>query len=102
MVMEISGFEVRDLGVDVPAQSFCDAAKEFQPDIVGLSGLLTLSYASMKQVVDALKEAGMRERVKVIIGGGQVDEHACKYVRADAWVTDAVTGVKYALKWMGK
>lgn len=102
MLLEISGFEVRDLGVDVPTQRFCDEAKEFQPDIVGLSGLLTLSYESMKQVVDALKEAGIREKVKVIIGGGQVDEHACRYVGADAWVNDAVAGVKYALKWVGK
>jgi 5-methyltetrahydrofolate--homocysteine methyltransferase len=50
--------------------------------------------------VDALKEAGMRDKVKVIIGGGQVDEHACTYVEADAWVTDAVAGVKYALEWV--
>jgi 5-methyltetrahydrofolate--homocysteine methyltransferase len=61
-----------------------------------------VSCESMKQVAGALKEAGMHERVKVIIGGGQVDEHACKYVRAYVWVTDAVTGVKCALKWMGK
>jgi methanogenic corrinoid protein MtbC1 len=100
MLMDINGFEVMDLGVDVPVQRFSDAAKEFQPDIVGLSGLLTLSYESMKQVVEALKQIGMRDKVKVIIGGGQVDEHACKYVGADAWVTDVVTGVKYALKWM--
>lgn len=102
MLMDINGFEVRDLGVDVPANRFTDEAREFQPDIVGLSGLLTLSYESMKQVVEALKEIGMRDKVKVIIGGGQVDEHACKYVGADAWVTDAVAGVKYALKWMEK
>jgi methanogenic corrinoid protein MtbC1 len=100
MLMDINGFEVRDLGVDVPAERFAEVAKEFQPDIVGLSGLLTLSYESMKQVVEALKQIGMRDKVKVIIGGGQVDEHACKYVGADAWVTDVVTGVKYALKWM--
>lgn len=102
MLMDINGFEVRDLGVDVSARRFTDEAKEFQPHIIGLSGLLTLSYQSMKQVVDALKEAGMREKVKVIIGGGQMDERACEYVGADAWVTDAVTGVKYALKWMEK
>lgn len=100
MLMDINGFDVRDLGVDVPAQQFCDAAKEFQPDIVGLSGLLTLSYDSMKSVVDGLGAIGMRDKVKVIIGGGQVDEHACKYVGADAWVTDAVAGVNYALRWM--
>lgn len=102
MLMDMNGFEVKDLGVDVPAQRFSDEAKEFQPNIIGLSGLLTLSYESMKQVVDALKDSGLRDKVKVIIGGGQVDERACKYVEADAWVTDAVTGVKYALKWMNK
>jgi methanogenic corrinoid protein MtbC1 len=102
MLMDMNGFEVRDLGVDVPAQRICQAYTEFQPDIVGLSGLLTLSYESMKQVVDGLKEIGARDRVKVIIGGGQVDGHACRYVGADAWVTDAVTGVKYAVEWMRK
>jgi len=56
----------------------------------------------MKAGVEALKEIGMREKVKVIIGEGQVDKHACKYVGADAWVTDAVTGVKYALNWIEK
>jgi len=100
MLMEINGFDVRDLGVDVPAQRFCDEYEDFQPDIVGLSGLLTLSYDSMKAVVEGLKKIGARDKVKVIIGGGQLDEHACKYVEADAWVVDAVTGVKYALQWM--
>ncbi len=101
MLFEISGFEVKDLGVDVPTEAFLSEAKTFQPDVIGLSGLLTLSYESMKQVVEALKETGMREKVKVIIGGGQVDEHACKYVGADAWVTDAVAGVKKSLSWVG-
>jgi 5-methyltetrahydrofolate--homocysteine methyltransferase len=100
MLMDINGFEVRDLGVDVPAQRFCEEYKSFQPDIIGLSGLLSLSYDSMKQVVECLKEIGARDKVKVIIGGGQLDEHACKYVQADAWVTDAVAGVKYALEWV--
>jgi len=100
MLMDINGFEVRDLGVDVPARRFCEEYNSFQPDIIGLSGLLTLSYDSMKAVVEGLKEIGARDKVKVIIGGGQVDEHACKYVEADAWVTDAVAGVKHALQWM--
>lgn len=99
MLMDLNGFEVRDLGVDVPAQRFWDEYKDFQPDIIGMSGLLTLAYESMKQVVDGLKEMGVRDKVKIIIGGGQVDEHAGKYVEADAWVTDAVAGVKYALEW---
>ena len=100
MLMDLNGFEVRDLGVDVPAQRFWDEYKDFQPDIIGMSGLLTLAYESMKQVVDGLKEMGVRDKVKIIIGGGQVDEHAGKYVEADAWVTDAVAGVKYALEWV--
>lgn len=100
MLMDINGFEVKDLGVDVSAKAFIEAAKEFKPDVVGLSGLLTLSYESMKQVVEALKEAGLRDKVKVIIGGGQLDDHACKYVQADAWVTDAVAGVKRASEWV--
>jgi methanogenic corrinoid protein MtbC1 len=100
MLMDLNGFEVRDLGVDVPAQRFWDEYEEFQPDIIGMSGLLTLAYESMKQVVDGLKEMGVRDKVKVIIGGGQVDEHAGKYVEADAWVTDAVAGVNRSLEWM--
>jgi 5-methyltetrahydrofolate--homocysteine methyltransferase len=102
MLMDMNGFDVKDLGVDVPARVFCDAFKEFQPDIVGMSGLLTLAYDSMKQVVEGLTEMGVRDNVKILIGGGQVDEHACKYVGADAWVTDAVAGVKYAVQWMSK
>jgi len=102
MLMDINGFEVRDLGVDVPAQRFWNEYKEFQPDIIGMSGLLTLAYESMKQVVEGLKEMGVRDKVKVIIGGGQVDEHAGRYVEADAWVTDAVAGVKHALAWVQK
>ncbi len=85
---------------DVPAQRFWDEYKDFQPDIIGMSGLLTLAYESMKQVVDGLKAMGVRDKVKIIIGGGQVDEHAGKYVEADAWVTDAVAGLKYALEWI--
>jgi len=102
MLLDINGFEVRDLGVDVPARRFWDEYKEFQPDVIGMSGLLTLAYEAMKQVVDGLKDMGVRDKVKVIIGGGQVDEHAGKYVEADAWVTDAVTGVKHALAWVQK
>jgi methanogenic corrinoid protein MtbC1 len=100
MLMDINGFEVRDLGVDVPAQRFWDEYKEFQPDIIGMSGLLTLAYESMKKVADGLKEMGVRDKVKVIIGGGQMDEQACKYVGADAFVTDAVAGINICKGWV--
>jgi methanogenic corrinoid protein MtbC1 len=102
MLFEVSGFEVRDLGIDCPAQRFWDEYGTFQPDIIGMSGLLTLAYDSMKQVVDGLKEMGVRDKVKIIIGGGQVDQYACRHVGADAWATDAVAGLKCALKWVGK
>ncbi len=100
MLMDINGFEVRDLGVDVPAQRFWDEYKDFQPDIIGMSGLLTLAFESMKEVADGLKEMGVRDKVKVIIGGGQMDEHACKYIGADAFVTDAVAGVNICKGWV--
>jgi methanogenic corrinoid protein MtbC1 len=100
MLMDINGFEVRDLGVDVPAQRFWDEYKEFQPDIIGMSGLLTLAYESMKQVADGLNEMGVRDKVKVIIGGGQMDEQARKYVGADAFVTDAVAGINICKGWV--
>ena len=101
MLMDINGFEVRDLGVDVPAQRFWDEYKEFQPDIIGMSGLLTLAFESMKEVTEGLKEMGVRDKVKVIIGGGQMDEHACKYIGADAFAHRRSGGSQY-LQRMGE
>lgn len=97
---EAAGFEVVDLGVDVPPQRFVEAIRQHNPDIVGMSGLLTLAIESMKKTVDAIRDAGLREKVKVIIGGGRVDQYACEYVGADAWTNDAATGVRTMLKWM--
>lgn len=100
MLLDINGFEVNDLGVDVSTQKIVEEAKAFQPDIVGLSGLLTLAFAPMKEVVQELDKAGLRENLKVIIGGGQLDEQVSSDVGADAWVTDAVTGVNLCKKWV--
>jgi len=97
---EATGFEVIDLGVDVPPQKFIEAIKQHSPDIVGMSGLLTLAIESMKRTVNAIKEAGLREKVKIIIGGGAVDQHACEHVGADAWANDAAIGIRIMLKWM--
>jgi methanogenic corrinoid protein MtbC1 len=97
---EAAGFEVIDLGVDVPPEKFVEAIKMYQPDIVGMSGLLTLSIDSMKRTVDAIKAAGLRDKVKIIIGGGRVDQQACEYVGADAWTNSAVEGIKIMLKWV--
>jgi len=89
-MLDVNGFEVRDLGVDVPAAKFVEAVKEFQPQVVGLSGFLTLAYAPMKNTVQALKDAGLRDKVKVMIGGGQMDDRICQYTGADAYGKDAM------------
>ncbi|SHF99530.1 Methanogenic corrinoid protein MtbC1 [Desulfacinum infernum DSM 9756] len=100
MLMDINGFEVRDLGVDVPADRIVEEAKAFGPDVVGLSGLLTLAYDPMKEVVEKLEAAGLRQNLKVIIGGAQMDESVRTYVGADAFATDAVVGVNLCKEWV--
>jgi 5-methyltetrahydrofolate--homocysteine methyltransferase len=98
-MLDVNGFEVYDLGVDVPAQKFVDKVKETGAPIVGLSGFLTLAFDSMKQTVDAMKAAGLRDKVKVMIGGGQITEEVKKYTGADAYGKDAMEGVSLARKW---
>ena len=100
-MLDVNGFEVYDLGVDVPAQKFVDKIKESGAPIVGLSGFLTLAYDSMKQTVEAIKNAGLRDKVKVMIGGGQITEEIKKYTGADAYGKDAMVGVSLAKKWSG-
>ena len=99
-MLDISGFEVIDLGVDVPAQKFVDAIKESGAPIVALSGFLTLAFDSMKETVDAIATAGLRDKVKIMIGGGQIDEEIRKYSGADAYGRDAMTGVALAKEWV--
>ncbi|MFX1407708.1 MAG: B12-binding domain-containing protein [Promethearchaeota archaeon] len=99
--LKAEGFDVIDLGVDVPAQKFVDAVKEHNPPVVGMSGLLTLSIEPMKKSVEAITAAGLRDKVKVIIGGERTDEEVCKHVGADAWVNDAIEGVKIIKAWVG-
>ncbi len=100
MMMEISGFNVKDIGVDVPIGTIVDEAEAFGADIIGLSGLLTLAFDPMKKVVDTLSERGLRDKYKVLIGGGQLDEQVRGYTGADAFVTDAVAGVNLCKTWM--
>ncbi len=100
-MLDVNGFEVYDLGVDVPAQKFVDKIKESGAPIVGLSGFLALAYDSMKQTVEAIKDAGLRNKVKVMIGGGQITEEVKKYTGADAYGKDAMVGVSLAKKWSG-
>ncbi len=100
MLLELNGLDVKDLGVDVPADTIIKEAENFGADVIGLSGLLTLAFEPMKSVVDKLKEKGLREKVKVIIGGGQMDEQVFKYVGADSFVTDAVAGIRDIKGWL--
>ncbi|NLM53010.1 MAG: cobalamin-binding protein, partial [Firmicutes bacterium] len=97
---EAAGFEVHDIGIDQPPSAFVDKVKEVNPDIVGMSGVLTLALESMKNTVDALKEAGIRDRVKIIIGGNPVTKEACVQIGADAFTTNAAEGVKICQRWV--
>jgi 5-methyltetrahydrofolate--homocysteine methyltransferase len=100
-MLDISGYEVMDLGIDVPAQKFVDAIKETGSRVVGLSGFLTLAFDSMKETIDAIKAAGLRENIKVMVGGGQIDDQVMRYTGADAYGRDAMQAVKLTQGWIG-
>jgi 5-methyltetrahydrofolate--homocysteine methyltransferase len=100
-MLEANGFEVVDLGVDVSPAAFAEKIAEVNPDVVGLSGLLTLAFQSMKETVDAIEEAGLRDQVKIMIGGAPVDEHVQEFAGADAWGKDAMAAVSLAKQWAG-
>ena len=100
-MLDVNGFEVYDLGVDVPAQKFVDKIKESGAPIVGLSGFLALAFDSMKETIEVMKAAGLRDKVKVMIGGGQMSDEIRKYTGADAYGKDAMAGVTLAKKWVG-
>ncbi len=99
-MLDVNGFQVVDLGVDVPPASFVEAVQENGAQVVGLSGFLTLAYEPMKGTVKALKDAGL-DGVKVMIGGGQVDDQIRDYTGADAYGRDAQAAVRLAKQWMG-
>lgn len=100
-MLDTSGFEVHDLGVDIPPAVFVDKITETRAPVVLLSGFLTLAFDSMKQTVDAIKAAGLRDKVKICIGGGQIDNNVRKYTGADDWGPDAMTAVTFSRKWIG-
>jgi 5-methyltetrahydrofolate--homocysteine methyltransferase len=100
-LLEANGFEVRDIGVDQPPARFVEAVREFKPAVVGMSGLLTLAFGAMKETVQALQDAGLRDRVKIMIGGAQVSEKVKEYAGADAYGPDAMAGVRLCQQWIG-
>ena len=101
-MLQVAGFEIFDLGVDVPTQVFIEKTKELKPDIVALSALLTTTMVKQKEVIEALSKAKLRDKVKVIIGGAPVTDKWSEEIGADAYGRDAQEGVKNALKLMQK
>ena len=99
-MVEIAGFEVYDLGIDQSPEAFVEKIKEVKPIIVGMSGVLTLALDSMKDTVEAIKAAGLRDSVKIIIGGNPVTKEACEQIGADAFTTNAAEGVKICKAWV--
>lgn len=98
---EAAGFEVHDIGIDQGAEAFIEKIKEVKPSIVGMSGVLTLAIDSMKNIIDEMKNSGVRNDFKIIIGGNPVTKEACDHVGADAFTTNAAEGVKICQEWVG-
>ncbi len=98
-MLDVNGFEVHDLGIDVQPQTFVQKIKEVRPQVVGMSGFLTSVYRVMKETVDAISSAGLREEVKIMIGGGVMDDEVKRYCGADAYGPDAMAAVDLARKW---
>lgn len=101
LMLDVAGFDVIDLGIDVPIDRFVETIRQSGSTVVGLSGFLTLAFDSMKETIDAIKAAGLRDQVKIMIGGGQVDDSVRAYTGADAYGNDAVAAVKLAQGWIG-
>lgn len=99
-MLRTAGYEVTDLGVDVPVERFLEAVSDTGAKIVGLSGLLTVAFDSMKAVVEALESARLRPGVKVMIGGGSITEAVLKYTGADVFGLDAQDAVNFANQWI--
>jgi len=101
-MLDINGFEVKDIGIDVPVAKFVEEIKEFQPQVVCLSGFLTLAFDSMKETIEAIEAAGLRDKLKIQIGGGQIDETIRVYTGADSYGLNAVDAVSFSRKCVGE
>ena len=99
-LLEVHGFEVVDLGKDVPTDKIIDAVKERKPDILGLSALLTVTMPKMEEALEGLKVADLREKVKVIVGGAPVTSEFAKSIGADHCAVNALEGIKKCTEWV--
>lgn len=100
-VLDVNGFEVTDLGINVPEEKFVEAVRERSPNILALSGFLTVAFDTMKSTIAAVEDAGLRNGLRVIIGGGQIDDTVRAYTGADAYGMDAMAAVAYAKATVG-
>ncbi len=99
-MLKANNFKVYDLGVDVKSNIFIEKIKDTGASVLALSGLLTVAFDSMKEVIVALEKEGLRDKVKVMVGGGPVNEDVCQYTGADGWGADAQVAVKLAKGWI--
>ena len=100
-LLDANGYDVLDLGVDVGPEVFVEKMKKYDPNIIALSGFLTLAFDAMKETIEKMKAAGLKNNVKIMIGGGTIDERIVNYVGADAYGDTAMDAVKLADKWIG-
>jgi 5-methyltetrahydrofolate--homocysteine methyltransferase len=100
-MLEVNGFEVYDLGIDQPEEAFVKAVAEHKPQVLALSGFLSVAFDSMKSTIEQVEAAGLRKDLKVIIGGGQMDDTVRKYTGADAYGDDAMAAVAFAKEAVG-
>jgi len=101
MMMEGAGFTITDLGVDVSPEKFVQKVQELKPDIVGMSALLSTTMPAMPQTIEVLQKAGIRDKVKVMIGGAPVTEKYAQQINADSYASDAGSAVSKAKKLLG-
>jgi 5-methyltetrahydrofolate--homocysteine methyltransferase len=102
MMCEGAGFEVKDIGKDVTPEAFVDAVKEYEPDIVGMSALLTTTMRAMESTIKVLEEAGVRDKVKIMIGGAPVTQAFANQIGADGYASNAAAAADLAKKFLGK
>ena len=100
-MLEVNGFTVHDLGIDQPEETFVKAVQEHKPDVLALSGFLSVAFDSMKSTIEQVEAAGLRKDLKVIIGGGQMDDTVRAYTGADAFGMDAMEAVAFAKETVG-
>jgi len=101
MMLKTVGFDVLDLGIDVPSATFIEKAKEFKPDIIGISALLTTTVGRQKEIIELLQEEGMRQDVKVMIGGAPINQNWADQIGADGYAEDATVAVDVAKNLLG-